>query len=68
MGLDSNEKILADHNDVFADIMNVFLFGGKQVIREEQLENSKDRSQYKVDGKIHEQERDVSKFYNGREK
>ncbi|SDJ59855.1 Putative transposase, YhgA-like [Lachnospiraceae bacterium G41] len=67
MGLDSNEKILADHNDVFADIMNVFLFGGKQVIREEQLENSKDRSQYKVDGKLHEQERDVSKFYNGKE-
>ncbi|MBO6088949.1 MAG: Rpn family recombination-promoting nuclease/putative transposase [Lachnospiraceae bacterium] len=67
MGLDSNEKILADHNDVFADIMNVFLYGGKRVIREEQLENSKDRSQYKADGKMHEQERDVSKFYNGKE-
>ena len=67
MGLDSNEKILADHNDVFADIFNVFLYDGKRVIREEQLENSKDRSQYKADGKLHEQERDVSKFYNGKE-
>ena len=67
MGLDANEKILADYNDVFADIVNVFLFGGKQVIKEEQLENSKDRSQYKADGKLHQQERDVSKFYNDKE-
>ena len=63
MGLDSNEKILTDYNDVFADIMNVFLYGGKRVIKEETLENSKDRIQYKADGKLHEQERDVSKFY-----
>lgn len=67
MGLDANEKILADYNDVFADIMNVFLFGGKQVINEDQLENTKDRSQYKADGKLHQQERDVSKFYNDKE-
>lgn len=67
MRLDANEKILADYNDVFADIMNVFLFGGKQVINEDQLENSKDRSQYKADGKLHQQERDVSKFYNDKE-
>ena len=67
MGLDANEKILADYNDVFADIMNVFLFGGKQVIKEDQLENSKDRSQYKADGELHQQERDVSKFYNDKE-
>ena len=67
MGLDSNEIILTDYNDVFADIMNVFLYGGKRVIKEEQLENSKDKSQYKADGKLHEQERDVSKYYNGKE-
>jgi hypothetical protein len=29
MGLDSNEKILVDYNDVFADIMNVFLYNGE---------------------------------------
>jgi hypothetical protein len=67
MGLDLIEKILIDYNDVFADIMNVFLYDGKRVIKEEQLENSKDISQYKADGKLHEQERDVSKFYNGKE-
>ena len=67
MGLDSNEKILVDYNDVFADIMNVFLYNGERVIKEEDLENSKDRSQYKADGELHEQERDVSKFYNGNE-
>ena len=53
MGLDLNEKILVDYNDVFADIMNVFLYDGKRVIKEEQLENSKDVTQYKADGKLH---------------
>lgn len=67
MGIDLTEKILADYNDVFADIMNVFLFDGQRVIKEDDLENSKDRSIYKADGEIHEQERDVSKFYNGNE-
>lgn len=59
---DLTEKILADYNDVFADIVNVLLFHGKQVILPEDLENVKDRSQYKADGRIHEQERDVSKL------
>ena len=67
MGQDANQKILADYNDVFADIMNVLLFDGKKVVNEEGLENSKDRSQYKADGKLHEQERDVSKFYREQE-
>ncbi len=67
MSLDSSEKLLADYNDVFADIMNVFLYDGERVIKEEELENSKDRSQYKAEGRLHEQERDVSKFYNGNE-
>ena len=42
--------------------MNVLLFDGQQVVSAEDLENVKDRSQYKADGKIHEQERDVSKL------
>ncbi len=29
---DITEKILADYNDVFADIVNVLLFHGEQVI------------------------------------
>ncbi|MBP3506016.1 MAG: Rpn family recombination-promoting nuclease/putative transposase [Lachnospiraceae bacterium] len=62
---DITEKMLADYNDVFADIVNVLLFHGEQVIGEYSLENVKDKSQYKVDGKIHEEERDVSKVVNG---
>ena len=58
---DITEKILADYNDVFADIVNVLLFHGRQVVSADDLETVKDRSQYKMDGKIHEQERDVSK-------
>ncbi len=58
---DITEKILADYNDVFADIVNVLLFHGEQVISPDDLETVKDRSQYKADGMIHQQERDVSK-------
>ena len=66
---DITEKILADYNDVFADIVNVLLFNGEQVISPDDLETVKDRSQYKADGKVHEQERDVSKVLkNGKTK
>lgn len=34
------EKTLESYNDVFADISNVFLFNGKQVILEEELEDA----------------------------
>ncbi len=59
---DITEKILADYNDVFADIVNVLLFNGEQVVSADDLETVKDRSQYKADGQIHQQERDVSKI------
>lgn len=58
---DVTEKLLADYNDVFSDIVNVLMFQGEQIVTEEELENTKDITQYKADGKIHEQERDVSK-------
>lgn len=62
MGIkDITEKILADFNDVFADIINGVLFDGEQIISEHELENVKDRSQYKFNNRIHEQERDLSK-------
>ena len=67
MGLDTNEKLLADYNDVFADIINVLIYDGKRVVKEDDLENSKDKSQYKAEGKLHEQERDVSKYYKGKQ-
>lgn len=62
--LDITEKILEDHNDVFADIANVLLFQGEQRILPEQLVNTKDKSMIKADGRIHEQERDVNKYWN----
>ena len=61
---DIAEKMLADYNDVFADVVNVLLFDGKQVIKEDSLENVKDKSQYKAALQIHEEERDVSKVFN----
>ena len=62
--LDITEKILEDYNDVFADIANVLLFQGEQRILPEHLVNTKDKSMIKADGRIHEQERDVNKYWN----
>ena len=50
MSADTNQKLLVDYNDVFADIVNVLLFDGEDEIKEEGLENSKDRSQYRTCG------------------
>ena len=58
---DVTEKLLEDYNDVFADIVNVLLFAGKQIIRPEELRSRKPRSAYKADGRLRELERDVMK-------
>ena len=60
---DIAEKTLEAYNDVFADIINVLLFDGKQHIREEELEEESPNSSYKADGKLHAQERDVAKYW-----
>ncbi len=60
---DALEKKLLDFTDVFADIWNVLVFGGQPVIAEEELADALPRSIYKADGKVHEQERDVAKFW-----
>lgn len=61
---DISEKLLEDYNDVFADIINVLLFHGEQRVKPEALEDAKSKSQYKADdGKLHEQERDVMKYW-----
>ena len=60
---DMAEKLLADYNDVFADIVNVLLFNGEEAIHEDDLYETKVKSQYKAnDGKLHEHERDVAKM------
>ncbi len=58
---DIAQKTLESYNDVFADIVNVLLFDGKQVIHPDELEDQAPRSAYKADGKVREMERDVAK-------
>lgn len=61
---DVEEKQFEDYNDVFADIVNVNLFGGRQIIKARELVNTKDKSRFKSsDGVITEQERDVAKWW-----
>ena len=46
---DIAEKVLLSYNDVFSDIVNVLLFGGKEVILENDLEDQTTRTAYKAD-------------------
>lgn len=61
---DMAEKLLEDYNDVFADIVNVLLFHGERIMKENALQNTKDKSQYKAENVLHEQERDVAKYWS----
>ena len=61
---DITQKVLEDNNDIFADIVNVLLFDGKSEVEENELVNTTVHSQYKAeDGKVHEQERDIAKYW-----
>ncbi|MFG6329225.1 MAG: transposase [Lachnospiraceae bacterium] len=61
---DITEKTLEAYNDVFADIINVLLFNGKQTVKENELEDAIVRYHYKADkGKLHEMERDTAKYW-----
>lgn len=60
---DATEKRLEDYADVFSDIVNVLLFDGERRILPDDLLSALPRSVYKADGKLHEQERDVAKFW-----
>ena len=44
---DMTEKTLESYNDVFADIVNGFLFKGEQVVKEDELEAESEHSVYK---------------------
>ena len=58
------EKMLEDYPDVFADIINVLIFHGEPVVKEDELHQTKTRSQYKADNsELHEQERDNLKLW-----
>ena len=45
---DFYEKKLEDFNDVFADILNVFLFSGNNTVQPDELETGMGRSAYKT--------------------
>ena len=60
---DMTEKTLEAYNDVFADIVNVLLFNGRELVLEDELEAESTRSIYKTQSALHEQERDVAKFW-----
>ena len=65
---DIAEKNLESYNDVFADIVNVLIFGGKRVVKEKDLTDAKPVSEYNNEaGKKHYQERDVVKYWNNGE-
>ena len=64
---DLAEKILFDMDDVFADIVNVLLFKGKELLKPEDLAATEQISQLKIGKNDHQQQRDVSKLWmNGR--
>lgn len=60
---DIAEKALVGINDVFADIVNAFVFQGELVVKPEELTDIKTTSPIMVNGKLHEQERDISKLW-----
>lgn len=64
---DIAEKQLLSYADVFANILNVGLFDGDEVIHPEELTDVLPQSTYKADGKLREQERDVAKLWKDSE-
>ena len=60
---DAVTKTLESYEPVFADIVNVLLFDGENIINADDLSSAEKESQYKVSGEIRSQERDVSKFW-----
>ena len=60
---DITQKMLERHNDVFSDIVNVLLFGGKKVVAEETLFDAVTDSVLKIDKRVRIQDRDVAKYW-----
>ena len=61
---DVSERRLESYNDVFADIVNVLAFGGRRIVREEDLSDVAESSDYtSPDGDLRSQERDIVKLW-----
>ena len=63
--LDIAQKVLEDHKDVFADIVNGLLFQGREVVKVTDLEGAGVVSSYKATGQLRRKERDVAKYWRG---
>lgn len=62
---DAVEKTLESYASVFSDLVNAFVFGGRDVVDPDDLEDAVPRSIYKMEGRVSTQERDVAKFWKG---
>lgn len=60
---DLAEKQLEAYEDVYADIVNVLLFQGRQLVLQEQLEASMTQSSYVSEEELRGQERDLAKYW-----
>ena len=60
---DITQKVLEKYNDVFADILNVLLFDGRDVVEESTLTDALPMSMLKIDGRVRSQERDIAKYW-----
>ena len=60
---DIAEKILLSYPDVFADIVNVLVFNGEQVVKPEDLEDMNTWEGYKAIEGLHYMERDIAKWW-----
>jgi len=60
---DITQKMLEKYNDVFADILNVLLFTGRDVVDESALIDALPMSMLKIDGRVRSQERDIAKYW-----
>ena len=60
---DITQKVLEKYNDVFADILNVLLFDGRNVVEEYALTDALPMSMLKIDGRVRSQERDIAKYW-----
>ena len=63
---DITEKMLMSYSDVFADIINVLIFKGEQVVKPEDLEEMNTWEGYKAIEGLHYMEREMLR--NGGEK
>lgn len=64
---DITEKNFIEHNDIFADIINCFLFDGEHLVDPDDLENSNIQEPViNLDGKIHKIERDICKKWKSK--